>query len=248
MNQTLWIIIGGGAIIAIAIALYFFSESPAASTVAPVSIEETKQTATPDPVVPETKRTTPVAEVKELAAAVAEAKTTPKPAADPVVVLHTTMGDIAIKLYAKDAPIAVENFLTLARSGFYDGVKFHRVIKGFMIQTGDPLTKDDAKMSAWGTGGPGYKFENETSGHLFVRGSLGMANSGGTATNGSQFFIVTAPSTAFLDGGYTNFGEVIEGLDIAMHIESVQTDGSAQMGTGNDRPVAPVTVTSVEVR
>lgn len=247
MNQTLWIIIGGAVIIAVAVGLYFLSGSPEVSTVPPVETQEAAvANATPEATTPET--TTPVANTTETPAPTTEAKEVPAPAGDPVVVLHTTMGNIVIKLYAKDAPKAVANFLELARSGFYDGVKFHRVIKGFMIQSGDPLTKDDTKMSAWGTGGPGYKFENEASGHLFVRGSLGMANSGGTATNGSQFFIVTAPSTPFLDGGYTNFGEVVEGLDIAMKIEGVQTDGSAQMGTGNDRPVAPITITSVEVR
>jgi cyclophilin family peptidyl-prolyl cis-trans isomerase len=251
MNQTTWIIIGGVAVVLVAAVLYFFSGDtfarPLTAKDMPPAVSITSATSS-DPVIP-TVRTTPApATAPKATAAKKDTEAGSVPAADPIVVLHTTMGDITIKLYQKDAPVATANFLNLASSGFYDGVKFHRVIKGFMIQSGDPLSKDDTQMNRWGTGGPGYAFENEQSGHLFVRGSLGMANSGGTNTNGSQFFVVTAQATPFLNGGYTNFGEVVSGLDVALRIENVQTDGSAQAGTGNDRPVNSVTITSVEVK
>jgi peptidylprolyl isomerase len=244
MNQTTWILLGGVAVIAFAGMLYVLSGDdaiPQEKKQPLVEIETVELEA--DPVI-ETTRTTPAPPRDKTASS----DETPTPVVDPIVTLRTNMGDITLKLYAKDAPIATENFLKLARSGFYDGVKFHRVIQDFMIQAGDPLSKDDAKTELWGTGGPGYTFANESSGRKFVRGSLGMANYGGTNTNGSQFFIVTASTAPFLDGGYTNFGEVIEGLDIALKIEKVKTDGSAQFGTGNDRPLSPVVINNITIR
>src|ERR1035437_4912866 len=103
--------------------------------------------------------------------------------------LKTNKGDIVIEFFEKETPNTVANFVKLAKSGFYDGVKFHRVIKNFMIQGGDPLTKEDSKMPYWGTGGPGYKFDDEiTPGNNNAEGTISMANAGRN-TNGSQFFI-----------------------------------------------------------
>lgn len=154
--------------------------------------------------------------------------------------LHTTKGDITLEFFADQTPKTVENFLKLAKAGFYDGVKFHRVIKGFMIQGGDPLTKDDAQMARWGTGGPGYMFEDEiTPENSNVVGTISMANAGPN-TNGSQFFINTKDNN-FLDTKHTVFGEVIEGMDVVRAIENVQT-GQA------DRPIEAVVIKSITVK
>ncbi|MCK4744749.1 peptidylprolyl isomerase [Candidatus Parcubacteria bacterium] len=154
------------------------------------------------------------------------------------VILKTNFGDIKISLYGKESPITVNNFLTLAKKGFYDNTKFHRVIKNFMIQGGDPNSKD-GDWSNDGTGGPGYKFEDEINSHKLVRGSLAMANSGPN-TNGSQFFIVTAETTAWLDGKHTNFGYVSEGMNIVEKIESVEKNK-------NDHPTVDVIINKIEL-
>lgn len=157
----------------------------------------------------------------------------------PFAMIHTNLGDIKVKFDAANAPKTVENFLKLATSKFYDGVRFHRVIKGFMIQGGDPLSKDDSKKSQWGTGSPGYKFADELKGtEKYVQGTVAMANSGPN-TNGSQFFIVTASPGYPLPPSYTVFGQVVSGMGTALKIESVQKDS-------NDRPLENVTMTSVE--
>jgi cyclophilin family peptidyl-prolyl cis-trans isomerase len=129
--------------------------------------------------------------------------------------MNTSEGPIGIELFDEDAPKTVDNFKKLATDGFYDGVIFHRIIKDFMIQGGDP--------TGTGTGGPGYQFEDEFNDHGIVRGTLAMANSGPN-TNGSQFFIVTAPACPWLDGKHTVFGRVTEGLDVVEKIESAKTD------------------------
>jgi cyclophilin family peptidyl-prolyl cis-trans isomerase len=152
--------------------------------------------------------------------------------------LKTNYGDIKVKFYGADSPITVNNFLNLAKAGFYNGIKFHRVIKDFMIQGGDPLSKE-ADTSVWGTGGPGYRFNDEFNTHKLVAGSLAMANSGAN-TNGSQFFIVTAAETPWLDGRHTNFGEVVSGMDVVKKIEAAETGV-------NDRPVKDVVINSVEL-
>jgi len=168
----------------------------------------------------------------------------------PSAVIHTSMGAMTVKLLPSDAPKTVENFTKLSREGFYSGVKFHRVIKGFMNQTGDPLTKDDSMADRWGTGNPGYRFEDEIdpSSALYERGYkrgvVAMANSGPN-TNGSQFFIMAADYP--LPPSYTIFGEVTEGLDVVAAINNVETDGPAQLG-GHDRPLTPVVITSVEIK
>ena len=154
------------------------------------------------------------------------------------VILKTNFGDIKISLYGKESPITVNNFLTLAKKEFYDNTKFHRVIKDFMIQGGDPNSKD-SDWSNDGMGGPGYKFDDEINSHKLVRGSLAMANSGPN-TNGSQFFIVTAEATSWLDGKHTNFGYVAEGMDIVEKIESVEKNE-------NDHPTVDVIINEIEL-
>src|SRR4051795_2687279 len=129
--------------------------------------------------------------------------------------MTTNDGPITIQLFDEDAPKTVANFKKLAGDGFYDGVIFHRIIKDFMIQGGDP--------TGTGTGGPGYQFEDEINDHLIVRGSLAMANAGPN-TNGSQFFIVTADACPWLDGAHTVFGRVTGGMDVVDAIEQVPTD------------------------
>jgi cyclophilin family peptidyl-prolyl cis-trans isomerase len=145
--------------------------------------------------------------------------------------LHTNLGAIEVELFDDDAPKTVKNFLDLAGKNFYDGVIFHRVIPNFMIQGGDP--------TGTGMGGPGYTFEDEFNDHPVVRGALAMANAGPN-TNGSQFFVVTAEATPWLDGKHTVFGQVTNGMDVVDKIENVPTDGS-------DKPLDPVTIERVEV-
>jgi cyclophilin family peptidyl-prolyl cis-trans isomerase len=130
--------------------------------------------------------------------------------------IHTNHGAIEVELFDADAPKTVENFRKLAADGFYDGVIFHRVIKDFMIQGGDP--------TGTGTGGPGYTFEDEFNSRKVVRGALAMANAGPN-TNGSQFFIVTTDAAPWLDGKHTVFGEVTNGMDVVDKIEGLRTDG-----------------------
>ena len=155
-----------------------------------------------------------------------------------LAILNTSLGEIKIEL-ASNRPNTVENFKKLISAKFYDGVKFHRVIKGFMIQTGDPLSKDESKINSWGTGGPGYKFNDELEGNeKYVLGTVAMANSGPN-TNGSQFFIMT--SNTALPPSYTVFGKVISGLDIALKIQDVATGQ-------NDRPLQAVTINSINLK
>jgi peptidyl-prolyl cis-trans isomerase B (cyclophilin B) len=145
--------------------------------------------------------------------------------------LHTNHGAIEVELFDDEAPKTVENFLKLARDGFYDGVVFHRVIPDFMVQGGDP--------TGTGMGGPGYTFEDEFNDHKVERGALAMANAGPN-TNGSQFFIVTADATPWLDGKHTVFGKVTSGMDAVDSIERTETDA-------NDKPREPVMIERVEL-
>jgi peptidylprolyl isomerase len=154
--------------------------------------------------------------------------------------ITTNKGVIEIA-FGTETPLTVKNFGTLASSKFYDGIRFHRVIKGFMIQTGDPLSKDIANQAAWGTGGPGYKFNDELTGkEQYPQGTVAMANSGPN-TNGSQFFIVTANPGAPLPPSYTVFGKVTKGMETALAIENVKTGAS-------DRPVEDVIIEKLEVK
>ncbi len=146
--------------------------------------------------------------------------------------IETNLGDISGELYSKEAPKTVENFVTLVKKGFYDGIIFHRVIPNFMIQTGDPLGN--------GTGGPGYQFADEFSTKLKhdKPGVLSMANSGPN-TNGSQFFITQVP-TPWLDGRHSIFGQVTEGIDVVTKIASAARDA-------RDKPVKPIVMQKVTI-
>ena len=153
--------------------------------------------------------------------------------------LHTNHGDITLELMPESAPKTVENFITLAKSGYYDGTKFHRVIVGFMIQGGDPLTKDESIQGRWGTGGPGYTFADEIHAeNKNAIGTIAMANAG-PDTNGSQFCINTSNNN-FLDSKHTVFGKVIAGAEAVGSIEKVAT-------TPTDRPIEPVVISSVTI-
>ena len=165
-------------------------------------------------------------------------------AEEPVFDIVTNYGTIKIKLYA-DTPLHKANFAKLALSGFYDGLLFHRVINGFMIQGGDPLTKDPANADRFGTGGPGYTVPAEiVPAHRHKKGALAAARRGDAAnpmkeSSGSQFYIVQNEQTcAQLDGAYTVFGETIEGLDVIDKIAAVETDR-------RDRPVAQVKIVKI---
>jgi len=151
----------------------------------------------------------------------------------PRATIETSKGAIVIELYGDKAPKTVENFVKLAKDGFYHGVLFHRVIPGFMVQTGDP--------TGTGRGGPGYTFEDEISPDLRHDGPgvVSMANRG-PDTNGSQFFITLA-ATPWLDGKHTIFGRVLEGQVVAEQIAAVERDGS-------DRPREPITMDQVIIR
>lgn len=166
-------------------------------------------------------------------------------AEEPVFDIVTNYGTIKIKLY-KDTPLHRENFAKLALSGFYDGLLFHRVINGFMIQGGDPLTKDPANADRFGTGGPGYTIPAEIlPQYRHKKGALAAARRGDAAnpmkeSSGSQFYIVQNEQTcAQLDGQYTVFGETVEGLDVIDKIAAVETDR-------RDRPVAQVKIVSIK--
>ena len=183
-------------------------------------------------------------------------------------ILHTSLGDIRIKLFPKLAPLAVENFLTHAKEGYYNGVTFHRVIDGFMIQGGDPKGNGTGGESIWhgkdNTKDTGTGFKNEISPYLYnIRGSLSMANTGQPNTNGSQFFInqsttdysAKLPTSSYpkkiidaykeggnpsLDGKHPVFGQVIEGMDVVDKIAKAEKDEK-------DKPTTAITIDSIEV-
>lgn len=176
-----------------------------------------------------------------------------------IAIISTSVGNIKIRFFPEYAPKAVENFVEHAKNNYYDGTIFHRVINNFMIQGGDPLGNGTGGESIWGK-----EFENETSEHLFhIRGALSMANAG-PDTNGSQFFIVqnkkldpgqdisTLPveiqnyynengGCPYLDGGYSVFGQVFEGMDVVDKIASVETDM-------RDKPIDDIKINSIEIK
>jgi cyclophilin family peptidyl-prolyl cis-trans isomerase len=162
-------------------------------------------------------------------------------------VIETSKGSISVELFNDKAPKTVENFIKLADSGFYNGIKFHRVIKDFMVQAGDPQSKDASLKDMWGTGGPGYKFNDEInpSDELYktgyVRGILAMANSGPN-TNGSQFFIMHKDVP--LPPAYTIFGKVTAGIETIDAIANVETFMPGQV----DRPIVDVTINKITVQ
>lgn len=154
-------------------------------------------------------------------------------------IISTNHGDIEIEFMPDKAPNTINNFINLTQKNFFDGTKFHRVIKDFMIQGGDPNSKSDDKAT-YGHGGPGYKFNDEINDTPMVQGIVAMANSGPN-TNGSQFFIITAPSTPWLQGGYTAFAKVVSGMDVALEISNVSTGQ-------NDIPNDPVIIKKVNLK
>ena len=163
---------------------------------------------------------------------------------EPTLKIQTTDGTMTVKLYA-DTPLHRDNFVKLARKGFYDGLLFHRIIKGFMIQGGDPLTKDSTQVAMYGTGGPGYTIPAEiVPGHTHKKGALAAARRGdqanpAKASSGSQFYIVQdADGCRHLDGEYTIFGEVIDGLNVIDKIAAERTDF-------RDRPLRKVEIISI---
>jgi cyclophilin family peptidyl-prolyl cis-trans isomerase len=165
---------------------------------------------------------------------------------NPIAVIKTNMGTFECELYKDDAPKTVENFIGLAKKGFYNGILFHRVIKGFVIQGGDPKTKDKSKMAEWGTGGEsiyGKEFEDELNPNTpsykagYVKGVLAMANHGPN-TNSSQFFVMCGGN---LPHQYTIFGKVVKGLDIVDKIDDVPT-------APGDRPKTDVVIEKVSIK
>jgi peptidyl-prolyl cis-trans isomerase B (cyclophilin B) len=161
-----------------------------------------------------------------------------------VAVLKTSDGEMVVEFWPEVAPKTVENFKKLARQGFYDGTAFHRIIKGFMIQGGDPNTKDLANESSYGTGGPGYKIPAEFNDHPHVRGVLSMARSADPNSAGSQFFICLGTASS-LDHQYTAFGKVIKGLDVLDKIGDTPVARSA-MGEAS-KPTTRVALESVKI-
>ena len=149
---------------------------------------------------------------------------------------YTTLGTIEIQLFEEEMPITTENFIKLVEGGFYENTKFHRVISGFMIQGGDPLSADDAKKAMWGTGGPGYKIKDEFSSVGNNKGTIAMANAGPN-TGGSQFFI-NLVNNNFLDSKHPVFGKVVNGMHIVEKIGNVDTEAG-------DVPVEAVVIEKI---
>jgi peptidyl-prolyl cis-trans isomerase B (cyclophilin B) len=165
---------------------------------------------------------------------------TPAQAADDeVAVVKTSLGTMVLEFYPDVAPKHVESFKSLAKKGFYDGTAFHRVIPGFMIQGGDPNTKDESKKASWGTGDPGYKLKAEFSSKPHVRGTLSAARSASPDSAGSQFFVCHG-TPSFLNGKYTVFGGLIKGDDVLEKIATTKTEPP-------DRPVTRVNVESIKI-
>ncbi len=175
-----------------------------------------------------------------------EKKKTPSPMnnSNEVAVIKTNEGEMVIEFWTDAAPNTVENFKKLARQGFYDGTVFHRIVKGFMIQGGDPNSKDPAKESSYGQGDPGYKIKAEFNNHSHDRGVISMARGPDPDSAGSQFFICLAPVRR-LDGQYTTFGKLIKGDDVLEKIGNtpVTNNGMGEMS----KPTKRVVIESVKI-
>ena len=181
-----------------------------------------------------------------VAAAVAEEnkETSPMNPSSEVAVIKTNEGEMVIEFWSDAAPKTVENFKKLARSGFYDRTTFHRIVKGFMIQGGDPNSKDPAKENSYGQGGPGYKIKAEFNNHSHERGVISMARGPDPDSAGSQFFICLAPVPR-LDGQYTTFGKLIKGDDVLEKIGDTPVTRNS-MGE-NSKPTKRVMIESVKI-
>jgi peptidyl-prolyl cis-trans isomerase B (cyclophilin B) len=179
-----------------------------------------------------------------VAASVNAEEKKPMNSTNEVAVIKTSEGEMVAEFWPDVAPNTVENFKKLARSGFYDGTAFHRIVKGFMIQGGDPLTKDPAKESRYGTGDPGYKIKAEFNNRSHERGVLSMARSSDPDSAGSQFFICLA-NVSRLDHQYTTFGKIIKGDDVLGKIG----DAEVTMSNSGERskPTKRVTVESIKI-
>lgn len=159
-------------------------------------------------------------------------------------IIKTAHGEMTIEFWPDVAPKTVENFKQLAQANFYDGTAFHRIVKGFMIQGGDPLTKDARQENRWGTGGPGHRVKAEFNNRSHVRGVISMARSQDPDSAGSQFFICLADAK-FLDGNYTAFGKLVDGDDVLEAIGNTPTT----VGSGGEksRPTSRVQVESIRI-
>ncbi len=169
---------------------------------------------------------------------------TPVNSSNEVAVIKTSEGDMVVQFWNDAAPNTIENFKKLARQGFYDGTTFHRIVKGFMIQGGDPLTKDPAKENLYGTGGPGYKVKAEFNDHPHERGVISMARSADPDSAGSQFFICLAPAHR-LDHQYTTFGKLIKGDDVLEKIGNTPVERNAQGEMS--KPIRRVVIESIKI-
>jgi peptidyl-prolyl cis-trans isomerase B (cyclophilin B) len=180
------------------------------------------------------------------AAATAQEKkeTSPMNTSNEVAVIKTSEGDMVVQFWTDAAPNTIENFKKLARQGFYEGTTFHRIVKSFMIQGGDPNSKDPAKESAYGQGGPGYKVKAEFNNHSHDRGVISMARGPDPDSAGSQFFICLAPVRR-LDGQYTTFGKLIKGDDVLEKIgdTSVTNNGMGEVS----KPSKRIVIESVKI-
>jgi peptidyl-prolyl cis-trans isomerase B (cyclophilin B) len=181
-----------------------------------------------------------------VAAAAAEEKkeTSPMSTSNEVAVIKTNEGEMVVEFWTDAAPNTIENFKKLARQGFYDGTVFHRIVKGFMIQGGDPNSKDRAKESSYGQGGPGYEIKAEFNNHSHDRGVISMARGPDPDSAGSQFFICLAPVRR-LDGQYTTFGKLIKGDDVLDKIGNTPVERNAQGEMS--KPTKRVVIESVKI-
>jgi len=161
-----------------------------------------------------------------------------------IAIIKTTAGEIVVEFWTDVAPRTVENFKKLARQGFYDSTAFHRIVKGFMIQGGDPLTRDAQAEGRWGTGGPGYQINAEFNDKAHVRGVISMARSQNPDSAGSQFFICLADAR-FLDRQYTAFGRLIKGDDVLGAIGD--TPVTRSNGGEQSKPTTRVGVESIKI-
>ena len=168
----------------------------------------------------------------------------PVSASNEVAVIKTSEGDMVVQFWTDAAPNTVDNFKKLARQGFYDGTTFHRIVKGFMIQGGDPNSKNAAKENEYGQGGPGYKIKAEFNNHSHDRGVISMARGPDPDSAGSQFFICLAPVRR-LDGQYTTFGKLIKGDDV---LEKIGDTSVTNNGMGEtSKPTKRIVIESVKI-
>jgi peptidyl-prolyl cis-trans isomerase B (cyclophilin B) len=165
-------------------------------------------------------------------------------ASNEVAVIKTSEGEMVVQFWTDAAPNTIENFKKLARQGFYDGTIFHRIVKGFMIQGGDPNSKDPAKENTYGAGDPGYKIKAEFNNHSHDRGVISMARGPDPDSAGSQFFICLAPVRR-LDGQYTTFGKLIKGVDVLEKIGDTPVERNAQGEMS--KPTKRIVIESVKI-